>query len=95
MSSVINHSPSLMNGTSNSSIVSGERGNEITLREPLVGVLGSRTLRDSGIATSSPLQVFVRAKKKINDIFQEIEEYVVETSVFVESKYLKYNLQII
>ncbi|RXG67762.1 Transmembrane GTPase Marf [Armadillidium vulgare] len=85
MSSVINHSPSLMNGTSNSSIVSGERGNEITLREPLVGVLGSRTLRDSGIATSSPLQVFVRAKKKINDIFQEIEEYVVETSVFVES----------
>ncbi|XP_059610826.1 transmembrane GTPase Marf isoform X2 [Phlebotomus argentipes] len=33
----------------------------------------------------SPLQIFVRAKKKINDIFGEIEEYVVETTRFVDS----------
>ncbi|XP_055695757.1 transmembrane GTPase Marf [Lutzomyia longipalpis] len=33
----------------------------------------------------SPLQIFVRAKKKINDIFGEIEEYVVETTRFIDS----------
>lgn len=33
---------------------------------------------------NSPLQIFVKAKKKINDIFGEIEEYVVETAHFME-----------
>ncbi|XP_055606080.1 transmembrane GTPase Marf isoform X2 [Uranotaenia lowii] len=33
----------------------------------------------------SPLQIFVRAKKKINDIFGEIEDYVIETTGFIES----------
>ncbi|XP_018800285.1 PREDICTED: transmembrane GTPase Marf isoform X2 [Bactrocera latifrons] len=33
----------------------------------------------------SPLQVFVRAKKKINDIYGEIEEYVVETTQFINA----------
>ncbi|KAG4069573.1 hypothetical protein HA402_006939 [Bradysia odoriphaga] len=33
---------------------------------------------------NSPLQVFVRAKKRINDIFGEIEEYVVETARFID-----------
>lgn len=32
----------------------------------------------------SPLQVFVRAKKKINDIFGDISDYVVETTTFIE-----------
>lgn len=32
----------------------------------------------------SPLQIFVRAKKKINDIFGEIEDYVVETTGFID-----------
>lgn len=36
---------------------------------------------------NSPLQIFVRAKKKINDIFGEIEEYVVETANFMNGKY--------
>lgn len=36
---------------------------------------------------TSPLQIFVRAKKKINDIFGEIEDYVVETTVFIEGKF--------
>lgn len=35
---------------------------------------------------NSPLQIFVRAKKKINDIFGEIEEYVVETANFMNGK---------
>ncbi|XP_030382207.1 transmembrane GTPase Marf isoform X2 [Scaptodrosophila lebanonensis] len=33
----------------------------------------------------SPLQVFVRAKKKINDIYGEIEEYVHETTQFINA----------
>ncbi|EDV38596.1 uncharacterized protein Dana_GF19353, isoform A [Drosophila ananassae] len=32
----------------------------------------------------SPLQIFVRAKKKINDIYGEIEEYVCETTTFID-----------
>lgn len=35
----------------------------------------------------SPLQIFVRAKKKINDIFGEIEDYVVETTGFIDGEY--------
>lgn len=34
----------------------------------------------------SPLQIFVRAKKKINDIYGEIEEYVLETTTFINGK---------
>ncbi|XP_023174734.2 transmembrane GTPase Marf isoform X3 [Drosophila hydei] len=33
----------------------------------------------------SPLQIFVRAKKKINDIYGEIEEYVLETTIFINA----------
>lgn len=35
---------------------------------------------------NSPLQIFVKAKKKINDIFGEIEEYVVETAHFMDGE---------
>lgn len=35
---------------------------------------------------TSPLQIFVRAKKRINDIFVEIEDYVVETTTFIDGK---------
>lgn len=38
---------------------------------------------------NSPLQIFVRAKKKINDIFGEIEEYVIETSNFMQGNQIK------
>jgi len=34
----------------------------------------------------SPLQIFVRAKKKINDIYGEIEEYVHETTTFINGE---------
>lgn len=33
---------------------------------------------------NSPLQIFVKAKKNINDIFGDISDYVVETTNFVE-----------
>ena len=48
----------------------------------------SRRLGDPFTAanTTSPLQIFVRAKKKINDVFQEIEEYVTDSAHFIESK---------
>lgn len=36
---------------------------------------------------NSPLQIFVKAKKKINDIFGEIEEYVVETARFMDGMF--------
>lgn len=42
-----------------------------------------RTLHNASIE-NSPLQIFVRAKKRINDIFGEIEEYVVETARFID-----------
>lgn len=48
-----------------------------------------RSLGHNGFE-NSPLQIFVKAKKKINDIFGEIEEYVVETARFMEGKLSKY-----
>jgi mitofusin len=43
------------------------------------------------LRNSSPLQIFVKAKKNINDIFVEIEEYVHDAVVYVQSKYkIKY-----
>lgn len=93
MSSVLNRSTSMMNGgemylggaTGEGGSGDGGGGG-VSLRESIVGVLGARHLRES--PTSSPLQIFVRAKKKINDIYQEIEEYVAETTHFLEGKLL-------
>ena len=35
---------------------------------------------------NSPLQIFVKAKKNINDIFGDISDYVVESTNFIEGK---------
>jgi mitofusin len=35
---------------------------------------------------SSSLQIFIKAKKKINDIFIEIEDYVLDVVTYVQSK---------
>uniref|UniRef100_A0A1A9V9P2 Dynamin-type G domain-containing protein n=1 Tax=Glossina austeni TaxID=7395 RepID=A0A1A9V9P2_GLOAU len=40
-------------------------------------------------ADESPLQVFVKAKKKINDIYVEIEEYVDEVTQFINALHLE------
>jgi hypothetical protein len=43
---------------------------------------------DAGsVCDSSPLQDFVTAKKKINDIFVGIEDYVHNTVTHMQSKY--------
>ena len=36
---------------------------------------------------STPLQIFSEAKKKINDIFVEIEDYVRDAVTYMQSKY--------
>lgn len=35
---------------------------------------------------NSPLQIFVKAKKNINDIFGDISDYVAETTNFIEGE---------
>ena len=39
------------------------------------------------VSDSSPLQIFVRAKKKINNFFVKIENYVHDTVTWMQSKY--------
>lgn len=47
---------------------------------------GDSYIRSTDIRTdNSPLQIFVKAKKKINDIFVEIEDYVQDTVRFMKS----------
>jgi len=40
-----------------------------------------RTFTDSDV---SPLQIFVQAKKNINDIFLDIDDYIGEAATFVK-----------
>ncbi|XP_036344617.1 LOW QUALITY PROTEIN: transmembrane GTPase Marf-like [Rhagoletis pomonella] len=51
---------------------------------PNASMVENRTMQNA-LADKSPLQVFVRAKKKINDIYGEIEEYVIETTQFINA----------
>lgn len=76
MSSIVSSS-SVVNGSSVCLNRSGLKNN--TMLGDGVGYAANNS--------TSPLQIFVRAKKKINDIFQEIEEYVAESAVFVESEF--------
>ncbi|KAL2748553.1 transmembrane GTPase Marf isoform X1 [Vespula maculifrons] len=47
---------------------------------------GESQLRSTDIRSDhSPLQIFVKAKKKINDIFIEIDDYVQDTVAFMKS----------
>lgn len=63
-------------------------GDDPGIRGPSLAVGDARSLHDS-----SPLQIFVKAKKKINDIFVEIEDYVRDAVAYVQSKYkIKYIL---
>jgi cytochrome b involved in lipid metabolism len=48
---------------------------------------GENQFRTNDIRTdNSPLQIFVKAKKKINDIFVEINDYVDDTTRFIRGK---------
>lgn len=50
-------------------------------------IAGDSQQRNDARIENSPLQIFVKAKKKINDIFGEIEDYVQDTVGFMECKY--------
>lgn len=51
-------------------------------------ISGDNQFRTNDIRTeNSPLQIFVKAKKKINDIFVEIDDYVDDTVRFISCKF--------
>jgi mitofusin len=60
-------------------------GDEPEIRGPsqAVGPMGDGPL----VSDSSPIQIFPTAKKKINDIFVEIDDYVSDTVTYKQSKY--------
>lgn len=56
-----------------------------TMVQSMIG--GDSQLRSSDVRTeNSPLQIFVKAKKRINDIFVDIGKYVEETVDFMTCK---------
>ncbi|XP_029162779.1 transmembrane GTPase Marf isoform X1 [Nylanderia fulva] len=56
--------------------------NRALVQSSMIG--GDSQLRSSDVRTdNSPLQIFVKAKKRINDIFVDIEKYVEETVEFM------------
>lgn len=85
MAAYLNRTLSMVSGNSsgNHNTVSANMNN--TANALTDTTIIQRGLHHSGI-DSSPLQIFVRAKKKINDIFSEIEDYVVETTRFIDGK---------
>lgn len=59
--------------------------NRTMLQSSMIG--GDSQLRSADVRTdNSPLQIFVKAKKRINDIFVDIEKYVDETGEFMTCK---------
>ncbi|KAF9408493.1 hypothetical protein HW555_011850 [Spodoptera exigua] len=50
-----------------------------------VSMLNNGTVRVNMSNVDSPLQIFVRAKKKINDIFVEIDDYVKDAVTFMHA----------
>lgn len=58
-------------------------------RSPVTAVLTERGKRIP--LDNSPLQIFVKAKKKINDIFGEIEEYVKDTVDYMHGKWCSWS----
>lgn len=49
--------------------------------------MNNGTVRVNMSNVDSPLQIFVRAKKKINDIFVEIDDYVKDAVAFMHGEY--------
>ena len=63
------------------------RSTSVVMGGPTTGSSVSNGSRESP-TSSSPLQIFVRAKKQINDIFLEVETYILDATKFIRSKYL-------
>ncbi|XP_011061834.1 PREDICTED: transmembrane GTPase Marf-like [Acromyrmex echinatior] len=57
--------------------------NRAMIQSSMIG--GDSQLRSDVRNDNSPLQIFVKAKKRINDIFMDIEKYVEETVEFMTS----------
>lgn len=55
-------------------------GDGVNIRPPLIN--------PDPRLTNSPLQIFVKAKRRINDIFVEIEDYVQDAVTYMKSKYI-------
>lgn len=49
-----------------------------------LGLFSNGATRSHAASSDSPLQVFVRAKKKINDIFVEIHDFTKDTAIFLK-----------
>lgn len=79
----LNRGMSMINGNGN--------GPSNGYDSPLTDMNTTRQLHNMN--DTSPLQIFVKAKKKINDIFGDISDYVVETTTFIEGK-IKFKLLI-
>lgn len=58
-------------------------------RSPLAATLVDPRISRNG-HDNSPLQIFVKAKKKINDIFGEIEDYVKDAVDYMHGKLLRF-----
>lgn len=89
MAAYLNRTLSLVSGnnsgTNNNNAMNSANAStsSMDMANALTDTTIQRGLHHSGI-DSSPLQIFVRAKKKINDIFCEIEDYVVESTRFID-----------
>jgi len=60
------------------------RSTSVVMGGPTTGSSVSNGSRESP-TSSSPLQIFVRAKKQINDIFLEIETYILDATKFIRT----------
>lgn len=87
MAAYLNRTLSMVTGSSNGSASSYDTAALLDANTSSPRGLHAAGGAATGHNDVSPLQIFVRAKKKINDIFGEIEDYVVETTGFIDGKY--------
>lgn len=81
MAAYLNRTISLVTGNGSSTSLNGTAA-----ASPYdANALTDRQLHNAA-TDNSPLQIFVKAKKRINDIFGEIEEYVLETDRFIDGE---------
>jgi hypothetical protein len=64
------------------SLMSGDGPHNKSIPSSMVDARTTRQTSDN-----SPLQIFVKAKKKINDIFVEIEDYVKDAVEYMHGRY--------
>ncbi|XP_037892590.1 transmembrane GTPase Marf isoform X1 [Glossina fuscipes] len=90
MAAYLNRTLSMVTGNGGNANNSNETSSNLTIahnstKYEMTSALIPDTRTMHANADKSPLQVFVRAKRKINDIYVEIEEYVHETTQFINA----------